>query len=102
MVARTSLLFLDEHWRMPPHQDVELVAGSYGTQRDAELAGGGLHFDPSPAYVSGGESRKKLQPAGRHPTRRGWNGTWNRWPKIKIGFYSYIRPARAQLVVWCV
>ena len=25
---------------MPPHQDVELVAGSYGTQRDAELAGG--------------------------------------------------------------
>ena len=69
MVARTSLLFLDEHWRMPSHQDVELVAGSYGTQRDAELAGGGLHFDPSPAYVSGGESRKKLRPAGRHPTR---------------------------------
>ena len=31
---------------MPPHQDVELVAGSYGTQRDAELVGGSLHFDP--------------------------------------------------------
>ena len=46
VVAWTSLLFLDEHCRMPPHQDVELVAGSYGTQRDAELAGGGLHFDP--------------------------------------------------------
>ena len=46
MVARTSLLFLDEHWRMPSHQDVELVAGSYGTQRDAELVGGGFTLQP--------------------------------------------------------
>ena len=41
---------------MPPHQDVELVTGSYGTRCDAELARGVLHFHPWPAYVSGGES----------------------------------------------
>ena len=38
---------------MPPHQDVELVTGSYGTRCDAELARGVLHFHPWPAYVSG-------------------------------------------------
>ena len=37
---------------MPPHQDVELVTGSYGTRCDAELARGVLDFDPWPAYVS--------------------------------------------------
>ena len=43
---------------MPPHQDVELVTGSYGTRFNAELASlrGVLDFDPWPAYVSGGES----------------------------------------------
>ena len=41
---------------MPPHQDVELVTGSYGTRCDAELARGVLDFDPWPAYVSGGDS----------------------------------------------
>ena len=41
---------------MPSHRDVELVAGSYGTKRNAELARGVLDFDPWPAYVSGGES----------------------------------------------
>ena len=42
--------------RAAPHQDVELVTGSYGTRCDAELARGVLHFHPWPAYVSGGES----------------------------------------------
>ena len=41
---------------MPPHQDVELVTGSYGTRCNAEPARGVLDFDPWPAYVSGGES----------------------------------------------
>ena len=29
--------------------------------------------------MSSGEPRERLRPAGRHPTRTGWNGTWNRW-----------------------
>ena len=46
---------------MPPHQDVELATGSYGTWCNGELARGELargvlDFDPWPAYVSGGES----------------------------------------------
>ena len=41
---------------MPPHQDVGLVTGSYGTRCNAELARGVLDFDPYTAYLSGGES----------------------------------------------
>ena len=60
MVAWTSLLLLEKgcppYGHDGPHQEVELVTGSYGTRCNAELARGVLDFDPWPAYVPGGES----------------------------------------------
>ena len=70
MVAWTSLLFLDEHCRMPPHQDVELVAGSYGTQRDAELARGVCTSTHSrPMCQTGSLERDFDPPDGTRPAR---------------------------------
>ena len=55
MVAWTSLLLLEKgcppYGHDGPHQEVELVTGSYGTRCNAELARGVLDFDPWPAYV---------------------------------------------------